>query len=127
MLQIDDFESRYGRDEQVDHATGVIRAYFELHNDADAFNSVLESDFWELIKCFPARHNEITAAKQPHVRRKDFYSKRQSAFPEFAWSRHTLRHYADRDLPLEKIKRAVDLARTPRRSTRRGRVQPSPC
>lgn len=112
MLQVDDFECRYGRDEQVDHASGVIRAYFELHSCADAFKSVSDSHYWEQIKHFLSRHNEIPAAKQPHVRRTDFYSKRKSSFPEFAWSRHTLRHYADCDLSLEKIKQAVDIARS---------------
>lgn len=112
MLQVDDFESRYGRDDQIDHAAGVIRAYFELHYEADAFKSISDPGYWKLIKLFLSQHNGIPVAKQLHVRRTDFYSKRQSAFPEFAWSRHTLRHYANTDLPSVKIREAVDLARS---------------
>lgn len=112
MRLVDEFEGRHGHDDQVDHATGVIRAYFELHSNAEKFRKVGDLEYWASIRRFLECHKGISSAQQPHVKREDFFSRRRSEFPEFAWSRHTVRHYASKNLPLERIVQAVDLARS---------------
>lgn len=112
IRKITDFESHYGRDEQVDHATGVVREYFDLHANAGKMESVGDAEYWQEIQRFLGGHEGTPAASQIHVCRSEFYSHNESPFPKFAWSRHTVRHYSDKGLSVDKIKQAVDLARS---------------
>ena len=100
---IDGFEKRFGEDSQVNHAIGVLRAYRELH-----------SAWPEPMPCldaFLARHPDIPAAVQPHVARTEFFSAKDAPFPQFAASRHVVRHYAA-PVPRQLIDEAVSIALT---------------
>lgn len=100
------FVDTYGEDGQVTHAIGVLKAYDELHKDFDRTN---DPEFWKALETFLARFPEVPAATQPHTTRQAFYAHKNDAFPEFARSRHTLRHYAG-PLDIEKVRKAVALA-----------------
>lgn len=109
---VDEFESKFGHDEQVNHGSGVIRAYWEMHDVAGQNLASEDSAFWEEIKEFINRHKDVPVAYQAHMTKNEFYRHKNSLFPEFAWSRHTLRHYSSRDLTIDKLRQAIDLART---------------
>lgn len=101
---VSDFERRHGAgDAQVCHAAGVLRAYRELHRD-------WPEPFAELDE-FLAAHQDVPAAVEPHVRRDDFYSRTSASFPEFAASRHVVRHFAG-PVPRDRIEEAVRIATT---------------
>ncbi len=101
---IDSFERRFGKDDpQVLHAVAVLRAYRELHKDSP--------DPMPRLDAFLAAHIDVSAADEPHVKREDFFSARERPFPEFAASRHVVRHFAG-PVPCDAIESAVSLAIT---------------
>ncbi len=100
---IEAFEKRFGEDSQVIHAVGVLRAYRELHSEWPESLPRLDA--------FLASHQSIPAATQPHVTREEFFSAKNASFPEFAASRHVVRHFAA-PVPKELIADAVSIALT---------------
>ena len=111
IAQINRFESLYGSNElQVDHAIGVLKAYWELHEEMIDMKNIQDDAFWNALCSFLEKHPEIPVARQPHFKRQAFYEKKEASFPEFAAARHTLRHYAPTPLSMERIEAAVQLA-----------------
>lgn len=108
MVAIDGFMMRYGACSQVRHAIGVLHAYAKLHADFDRSE---EPAFWKALDAFLAKHADVPVAIQRHMTRADFFSHNNAPFPEFAASRHTIRHYAGA-VSLETIREAVSLAMT---------------
>ena len=101
---INSFDRRFGGDDpQVCHATGVLRAYRELHRDWPEPMPRLDA--------FLAAHPGVPAAAQPHVKRDGFFAARRAPFDEFAASRHVVRHFAG-PVARETIEAAVNLATT---------------
>lgn len=100
---VNDFENRFGKDSQVEHAIGVLRAYRELHHEWHEPMLRLDS--------FLAKHGDIPSAKQPHVSSAEFFAARNAPFPEFAASRHVVRHYSGA-VPRDLIEDAVKIAMT---------------
>ena len=79
---VDSFERHFGAgDPQVTHAVGVLRAYRELHRDWPEPMPRLDA--------FLAARTEVPAAREPHVRRADFFAAKDAPFPAFAASRVT--------------------------------------
>ena len=111
IAQINRFELLYGSNEpQVDHAIGVLKAYWELHEEMIDMKNIQDDLFWNTLCSFLEKHSEIPVARQPHFKRQAFYEKKEASFPEFAAARHTLRHYAPTPLSMERIEAAVQLA-----------------
>ena len=112
MAYVDKFTEKFSAQEpQVKHAIGVLAAYLKLHRDA-AFDFSEDAVYWDEIKAFLRRFDDIAPAIQPHVSREDFYKNKDKSFPAFAASRHTLRNYSSRPLPMERVHKAVELAMT---------------
>ena len=104
MNLVASFERRFGTDDsQVSHAVGVLRAYRELHRDWPEPMPRLDA--------FLAAHADAAAAVEPHVTRTAFFAAKDAPFPEFAASRHVVRHFAG-PVPRETIESAVALATT---------------
>lgn len=100
---IDSFERRFGSDPQVDHASSVLKAYRELHRDV--------KEPMPRLDAFLASRSGIAPAIEPHVKRADFYAAKDAPFPEFAASRHVVRHF-EGAVPMDKLTEALDMART---------------
>ena len=100
---IDAFGRRFGVDPQVVHAIGVLRAYRELHRDWPEPMPRLDA--------FLAAHPDVPPANEPHLTRTDFFAAKDAPFPQFAASRHVVRHFAG-PVPKETIEAAVSLALT---------------
>ena len=101
---IESFERRFGTDDgQVRHAVSVLRAYRELHRDWPEPMPRLDA--------FLAAHHDIPVANEPHVSKSDFFAAKDAPFPEFAASRHVVRHFAG-PVPGETIESAIALAST---------------
>lgn len=110
---ISNFEARFGKDnDQVIHAVGTIKAYWEIHKDVVEKDQSEAFAFWHTIELFLKQHVGYPVAVQPHITRQAFYSKKDMPFPEFANSRHSVRNYATtQKVPMSKIKEAVEIAR----------------
>ena len=103
MNIIVDFERRFEKDSQVEHAIGVLRAYRELHKD---WNEPMPR-----LDAFLASHADVAAAIQPHVTSAEFFAAKDEPFPTFAASRHVVRHYAGA-VSRELLEDAVRIATT---------------
>ena len=100
---IESFERRFEADPQVRHAVGVLRAYRELHREWP--------EPMRRLDAFLAAHPDVPAAVEPHVRRADFFAAKDRPFPEFAASRHVVRHFAG-PVPRADLEAAMALALT---------------
>ena len=98
------YEARFGLDDpQVRYAIGVLKAYRQLHKDWPEPMPKLDA--------FLAEHPQIEAALEPHVTREEFFAAREKPFPEFAASRHVVRHF-EGAVPRERLEEAIRLALT---------------
>ena len=95
------FEARFGRDAQVSHAAAVLKAYRTKKGNVSI-------PFPEL-DAFLAAHPGVEPAAEPHVTKEDFFKSKNAPFPEFAASRHMVRHFA-KPVPRETIMEAVKIA-----------------
>ena len=63
------------------------------------------------LDAFLAARTDVPAAREPHVRKADFFAAKDAPFPEFAASRHVCRHFAG-PVPRETVESAIALATT---------------
>lgn len=116
VLQLIDLIGRYERlhgepAEQVVHAIAVIREYREMHSQVFVKGNHDDS-FWEALDRFLTAHADVPAARQLHFTRQAFYADRDADFVRLAHARHSVRNYAPVPVPVERIRRAVELAMT---------------
>ncbi len=113
MQQINNYKSLYNEpDYQVSHAVSVLRAYWKIHMQYANGITGEEKLFWDEVKAFSDKYKELSPAFQLHMHCAEFYACKNSSFQEFAWARHTLRHYSNNHLSDEKLAKALDLARS---------------
>ena len=98
---IESFEKRFGKSSQVEHASGVVKAYGQK-NQADI-------DSFPELKRFLDQHKSTHAAIEPHVTKQEFFANKDAPFPLFASSRHMVRHFA-KPIPPELLMKAVQIA-----------------
>lgn len=111
ISQVEHFEKTYGTGEpQVNHAIGVLKVYWELHEAFIDMNHIGNETFWYSLHTFLEQYPTIAIAKQPHLTRQAFYAQKDASFPQFSAARHTLRHYSSTPLPIERIESAVQIA-----------------
>lgn len=104
-------EKFQGHSKTIDHAIGVVKAYWELHaKEGYAFPE--DKAFWGSVCRFVSRYPDVATARQFSETRTEFYGDLESPFPVFAKSRHTVRHYTDEAIPISVIRDAVELATT---------------
>ena len=107
------FENKYGlNDRQVVHAAGVVRSYYDLHLQEYRNMPAEANVMWNQLKDFVHIHMAIQSANQAHCSREGFYEHREASFFDFAHARHTIRNYAQKELPMQRIRDAVTLALT---------------
>ena len=111
ISQIERFEAHFGReDAQVNHAVGVIKEYYALHQGAH-FEMSSDAEYWGHIEQFCTAHSSVPASLQIKTNREEFFSHNDASFPLFAASRHTSRYY-EGVVEVERIIAAVKLAMT---------------
>lgn len=88
-------------------ALQAVKEYSDVHNKLGyTLPSDLQKDINLLLKV------EIPEHQQPLVTNEQFFSYLQGTFHDFAHSRHSVRAYADEEIPDEIMSLVVDLART---------------
>ena len=109
MRLVTKFESKYGRsDRQVAHAAGVVVEYWNMHKD----KHVLDPDLEDSLRTFSESHGNKVENGQIHTTKELFYKESEASFGRFAYARHSLRHYSNRELTVDRLAKAVELAVT---------------
>ncbi len=109
MAAVERFAGRYPLSQQVSHAIGVVKAYRALHVGFDWGDG---GAFWGALERFVERFAAEPLGEQVQTSREAFFAARSAAFPAFAASRHTVRHYGAGQIPMAVIEAAVRLAQT---------------
>lgn len=104
---INQYVTCFGLDDtQVTHAIGVVKTYVE-RNANQPGDPILDE-----ANDFLGNYPDVPSVEEPHLTREAFYRGCEGPFPEFARARHTLRHYAPKELTIERLRSAVELCRT---------------
>lgn len=105
------FERDHGKGERMaEHAAAVVRTYLAVHDGWEG--KAGEEAFWEEAEAFGKRHPGPPGAGVVHVTKAGFYAEKDSPFPAFAASRHTVRDYGPGNISLERLRAAAELAAT---------------
>lgn len=98
---------KYGNNEQLSHALGVILEY-ELFHKQHSF----ELDKELLIYINEIRKNyKVTPSEQRSMTKNNYFKNTDQNFIKFAQSRSSIRNYSPENISVEKIILALDLAR----------------
>ena len=112
MGKLRDYTKRFDAD-GVPAATSALQSYQAFNADHDIKNPALET--------FLADHPDDQSGGTKPVSRDKIMAMTATTGPDFFWSRHSVRQYADTPVPLEMIHQAVDMARkTPSVCNRQG-------
>ena len=95
---------------QLHNAIAVLLAYIEFHKEKSytiTENIVIAIT---LLSKKVSDHN-ILAQQEIHTTKEEYFNDIDKSFEEFSNSRKSVRNYADKDLTIEKILKAIELAR----------------
>lgn len=91
-------------------AVNTILEYSHVHSE---LGYSFEEPFASELKIFVEGHKDFGASCQPTFENADHYfSKKEACFPEFALSRHSVRHFSEENIPIQRLIDAVDLAQS---------------
>lgn len=103
------YQSKYDiAHEQFKSAIAVLKEYIEFH-DNRGFE--LESEVKNKIESVVTLYPDVKASSQIFATSSTFFDNVEAQFPIFAKSRHTVRNYSKKDIPLDVIQSVVDLAK----------------
>lgn len=89
-------------------AVRTILEYRQLHQN---LNYTFGEPFRTELDTFADENTNISASSQlSFAGAEQFFSQKESAFPQFARSRHSVRNFTDADIPLQRMIDAIELA-----------------
>lgn len=101
---------RFGTtDPQIRHSVGVVYEYLTTHEQQ---GFALDEALKQKIRAQVQHFESLEPCEQRTVTREEYFSQSDSPYPEFARSRVSVRNYAEAEVPMEKMKEAVDIARS---------------
>ena len=95
---------------QLHNAIAVLLAYIEFHKDK---SFTIAENIVTAIKLLSQRVNnsDVLPQQQIHITKEEYFNDINKSFEAFSNSRKSVRNYASKDLPIEKILTAIELAR----------------
>ena len=95
---------------QLHNAIAVLLAYIEFHKDK---SFTIAENIVTAIKLLSQRVNnsDVLPQQQIHITKEEYFNDINKSFEAFSNSRKSVRNYASKDLPIEKILKAIELAR----------------
>ena len=95
---------------QLHNAIAVLLAYIEFHKDK---SFTIAENIVTAIKLLSQRVNnsDVLPQQQIHITKEEYFNDINRSFEAFSNSRKSVRNYASKDLPIEKILKAIELAR----------------
>lgn len=104
-----EFINLYGKtNTQFKYAVGVINEYLKFHEE---INFYLDSDIIAKTKHLNTLVGEEYYTKQKQLTASDYFEHTSGTFDEFSSSRLSVRNYSNRNIDIETIKLAVNLAK----------------
>ncbi|WP_010136869.1 nitroreductase family protein [Ochrovirga pacifica] len=104
-----DFIDTYGCcDDQVGHAISTIFEYKQFHEE---HGYALDRDLLEKIDVLSNKFENIPSSHQKVLTRDEYFNSSFENFKEFSNSRRSIRNYSNKEVPMEKIYSAIELAR----------------
>ncbi len=89
-------------------AIKTVKEYHQTHN---ILGFVFDEPFRSEIESFVNANDSIPASEQLVFEGSDqFFYNAGEPFPEFALSRHSVRNFSDKDIPIERLTEAIQLA-----------------
>jgi hypothetical protein len=95
---------------QLHNTIAVLLAYIEFHKDK---SFTIAENIVTAIKLLSQRVNnsDVLPQQQIHITKEEYFNDINKSFEAFSNSRKSVRNYASKDLPIEKILKAIELAR----------------
>lgn len=95
---------------QLHNAIAVLLAYIEFHKEK---SYTITENIVIAITLLSKKVSDynILAQQEIHTTKEEYFNDIDKSFEEFSNSRKSVRNYADKDLSIEKILKAIDLAR----------------
>lgn len=104
------FTSKYAhKEEQLMHAISVVIEY-ELFHEKN--NYILDNEIVLMIEKLKFSFSDIEISNQKEVTQTNYFSNIDSPFPEFSWSRSSVRNYSNENVDINSIIAALDIARS---------------
>ncbi len=103
------FYSKYSNSNcQVNYAVDVLAEYVKVHNE---INFAVDADLLKRISNLKVKKNtqSCTTNNSTIFKASEYFSECNSAFAEFAASRHSIRNFSEDDVQIEDINAAIDL------------------
>jgi len=112
IRRVNDYLRNFGTDDrQIFDILTIICEYKKCHVDAGLWQEISE-ELREKTDDLLSRYPDVKADQiQLSATKEDYFRQIDSPFPEFAWSRHSVRSFSGESVNLEDVKAAVDLAR----------------
>lgn len=93
------------KEQPIEEAVGALKAYIDFHVERDFKLGKIAEEIRVLTDNLNAHGGGTVRLKRNEIRELG-----QAPFREFAQSRYSIRHYADKDVPVELIREAVVIA-----------------
>ena len=103
-----EYIQRFGGDEfQLLQALSILKEYCEFHESRDY---KVDHELKSKISSLLASVKHVDASVQNSTSKSDYFRFAQSAFPQFAVSRRSIRNYTSADISTDRIAKAVEIA-----------------
>jgi nitroreductase len=105
-----EYIEKYGKeDEQINHAIGVVLEYEGYH---ESIGFILDNEVKDAINQLKdSLKTRVNITIQLQKTKTEYFKKTNCSFPDFSNSRSSIRNFTSEDIPLTKIKTALELAR----------------
>lgn len=104
------YEQKFDKSqEQYQSVIAVLKEYVAYHK-THAYT--FDDEFLRKVESLIEKYPEVLPSKQVRITSSKFFSLTDESFPIFARSRHTVRNYSSKDVPLEVLEKVIDLSRT---------------
>ncbi len=105
------FLNNFGKDNiQVKTAITLLKTYLDVHKKSGyEIDKKLSSEIEKLTYKLKIKDcNDLSSVTTEEI----YFNQSESSFQMFAYSRHSLRNFSDKSIPIEKLKQAVELAQS---------------
>lgn len=94
---------------EYNQAISVVNEYIDFHK---RINYIFDTDFTRKLSLFEQKYLEIHGEKQIEISRDIYFSQNEKPFIDFSYSRHSVRNYIKKDIPLSELENSISIAQT---------------
>jgi nitroreductase len=90
-------------------AVSVVNEYIDFHK---GINYIFDPEFTHKLSQFECRYSDIKGVNQIKTTRDEYFLHNESPFEDFSISRHSVRNYTNKEIPLSVIENCITIAQT---------------